>query len=61
LIQSGEGIATIGDQPPFAVKANDVIVIPADMPQKIKCTSDEDLVFLALCTPRFTPECYVAL
>lgn len=33
-------------------------VIPPGVRQRIKDTGDEDLVFLALCTPRFRKEAY---
>jgi mannose-6-phosphate isomerase-like protein (cupin superfamily) len=36
----------------------EVVVIPAGTPQRIAALGGEDLVFLAICTPRFTPECY---
>ena len=38
----------------------EVVVIPAGTPQRIAALGGEDLVFLAICTPRFTPECYQA-
>ena len=40
------------------VGPGEVVVIPAGTPQRIAAFGDEDLVFLAICTPRFTPECY---
>jgi len=40
------------------VGPGEVVVIPAGTPQRIAALGDEDLVFLAICTPRFTPECY---
>ena len=60
LIQSGTGLATIGDHPAFTVKKNDVVTIAANIPQKIRNTGNDDLIFLAICTPRFTPEAYYA-
>lgn len=35
-----------------------VVFIPPGTPQRIANTGETDLVFLALCTPRFTPQCY---
>jgi len=58
LIQSGQGLATIGDASSFTVKRNDVITITANTPQKIKNIGNDDLIFLAICTPRFTPQAY---
>ncbi|WP_221800333.1 cupin domain-containing protein [Oceanobacter mangrovi] len=57
LILSGSGLATIGDQQRQLV-AGDVVVIPPDCPQQILNNGSEDLVFLAICTPRFVPDCY---
>lgn len=58
LIQSGQGLVTLGKQQPFTVKANDVVLIDINMPQKIQNTETEDLIFLVICTPRFTTEAY---
>ena len=33
-------------------------MIPAGTAQQITNTGPEDLVFLCVCTPRFTPNCY---
>jgi mannose-6-phosphate isomerase-like protein (cupin superfamily) len=40
------------------VGPGDVVVIPPDCAQQITNTGTTDLVFLAICTPRFTPEAY---
>lgn len=58
LIQSGQGSVTIDKQAPFTVKKNDVVTIAANSPQKIKNIGTDDLVFLAICTPRFSPKAY---
>jgi len=57
LIISGTGIANINSEE-INVSSNDVIVIKQGAPQKIKNTGDTDLVFFAICTPRFKPESY---
>lgn len=57
VLISGTGIATIGDTE-YPVKDNDVIVIGKDVHQKIRNTGNEDLIFLAICAPRFVKECY---
>ena len=51
------GIATI-DGETKRLAAGDVVVIPAGCPQQIRNDGEDDLVFLAICTPRFVPECY---
>ena len=58
VIQSGVGKVSIGNKPPFTVSAGDVVVIPANAAQKIKNIGEQDLLFLALCTPRFVCEAY---
>jgi len=60
LIISGTGIATINNQE-FDVKANDVLVIAQGEPQMIRNTGDCDLVFFAMCNPRFQVEAYTEL
>ena len=61
LIVSGRGRAEIGERPPADVAAGDVVRIPAGVAQRIENIGDTDLVFYAICSPRFTPACYVAL
>lgn len=58
VILSGSGEVEIGDLPSKAVKSGDIVLIPAMCRQRIKNTGNEDLVFLALCTPRFRLEDY---
>jgi mannose-6-phosphate isomerase-like protein (cupin superfamily) len=45
--------------PALQVTAGDVVVIPPGARQRIQNTGDDDLVFLAICTPRFTADAYV--
>lgn len=61
LIISGIGCAEIGGLEATVVAAGDVICIPPDTPQRITNTGKADLIFFAVCTPRFTPDCYVSL
>ena len=58
VLISGQGIVEIGDLPPTAMNPLDVAIIPAGMRQRITNSGTTDLVFLAICTPRFRPECY---
>jgi mannose-6-phosphate isomerase-like protein (cupin superfamily) len=58
VILQGRGLVEVGNLPPQEVGPGDVVRIPADCPQRITNTGDEDLIFLAVCTPRFTPEAY---
>jgi mannose-6-phosphate isomerase-like protein (cupin superfamily) len=52
------GMVTVGGDAPQPVGPGDVVTIPPSIPQKIANTGHRDLVFLALCTPRFVPEAY---
>lgn len=58
VILSGCGIVELGGRAPWAVAAGDVVLIPALCPQRIHNNGSDDLIFLAICTPRFTPENY---
>lgn len=60
IILSGAGLVEVnGEQHPLGV--GDQVVIPAGTPQRIRNTGPEDLCFYCVCTPRFTPACYVNL
>jgi mannose-6-phosphate isomerase-like protein (cupin superfamily) len=58
VVLEGEGRVTVGEQKPDTVKAGDVVVIPPGANQRIANIGGSDLVFLAICTPRFRPELY---
>lgn len=58
VVLSGQGNVEIGDLPAQPLSSLDVAVIPAGCRQRITNTGATDLVFLALCTPRFIPEAY---
>lgn len=58
VIISGAGRVEAGDLPAQHVTAGDVVLIPPGCRQRISNTGDDDLVFLALCTPRFRQEAY---
>ena len=60
-IIQGFGIVEIGDNPPKKVCAGDVVIIPPMIRQRIHNTGKSDLIFLAICSPRFTPECYESI
>ncbi len=58
VILEGEGNIILGqptEQHIQQVKPNDVVIIPENCPQAIKNTGNTDLIFLAICTPRFEP------
>jgi len=58
VILDGVGRMEIGDMPPQEVQAGDVVMIPPSVRQRIANVGAGDLVFLAICTPRFLPESY---
>lgn len=58
VILSGTGQVEVDGIPPKLVSAGDVVIIPALCSQRITNSGSEDLVFLAICTPRFTQEIY---
>ena len=60
VILHGEGCAEVGDLK-VNVSAGDRVRIPAGTRQRITNTAGLDLVFLAICTPRFTPDQYTDL
>jgi mannose-6-phosphate isomerase-like protein (cupin superfamily) len=58
LILSGHGRVEVGDLGPEVLSPGDLVYIPPGCPQRIANLGNGDLVFLALCTPRFIPEAY---
>jgi mannose-6-phosphate isomerase-like protein (cupin superfamily) len=59
VIISGTGSVEIGDMETQQVAAGDVVLIPPSSSQRIRNTGKTDLVFLAICTPRFRMSDYV--
>ncbi len=57
-IVQGEGRVEIGDEEPATVTTGDVVIIPPGCRQRICNTGDGDLIFLAICTPRFDTAIY---
>jgi len=58
VVLSGAGKVEIGNLAVQTVAPGDVVLIPPGCRQRITGLGDEDLVFLAICTPRFRPEAY---
>ena len=57
-IISGNGCVEIGELPPHDITAGDVVLIPPMCRQRITNTGSNDLLFLAICTPRFSLSAY---
>ncbi|MFV8819993.1 cupin domain-containing protein [Haliea sp. E17] len=58
VMLSGEGLVEVADLPPTKVLPGDVVLIPPFARQRITNTGKEQLIFLAICSPRFQPEVY---
>ena len=61
VILSGLGSVEVAEQSPQQVSVGDVVIIPVLCPQRITNIGHDDLVFLAICSPRFTESAYNAL
>ena len=58
VITEGRGRVEVGDLSAKDVGVGDVVLIPPACPQRITNIGSADLVFLAICTPRFVPHAY---
>lgn len=58
VLLSGSGRVEVGSLPAQHVGPGDVVLIPPGCRQRITNLGAEDLIFLAICTPRFRPEAY---
>lgn len=61
VILEGIGKVEIGDLDSQIVNAGDVVIIPPEVRQRISNIGEVDLIFLALCTPRFEESNYVSI
>ena len=57
-IISGRGRVEVGNLAAQHVNSGDIVLIPPMCRQRITNTGSDDLVFLAICTPRFLNEAY---
>lgn len=57
-IIKGKGRMEVGDHPPQEVNPGDVVIIPQMCCQRITNIGSGDLIFLAICTPRFSANNY---
>jgi len=58
VIVSGTGLVEIGDNRPREVSQGHTASIPPMDRQRITNIGEEDLIFMAICTPRFITENY---
>jgi mannose-6-phosphate isomerase-like protein (cupin superfamily) len=57
-ILEGNGCVEVGELQPLDVTAGDIVIIPPMCRQRITNSGATDLVFLAICSPRFSNEKY---
>ena len=58
VILSGCGSVEVGTAEPCDITTGDVVIVPASTRQRIKNTGENDLLFLAICSPRFQKKNY---
>jgi mannose-6-phosphate isomerase-like protein (cupin superfamily) len=58
VILEGTGRVEVGELPAQIVNRGDVVLIPPLCRQRITNIGNDDLIFLAICTPRFTDDIY---
>lgn len=61
VIIEGAGEVELGESGPTEVSVGDVVIFPPGVPQRITNPGAVDLVFLAICTPRFEQAAYTDL
>ena len=59
LIVKGEAIVELEGLMPSSICSGDMVEIPVGCRQRITNTGDSDLIFYAICTPRFKLENYL--
>lgn len=58
VILEGKGLVEIGHLAPQKVRNGDIVSIPPECRQRITNIGVDDLIFLAICTPRFRQDAY---
>ena len=61
VIESGTGLMTVGDDAPFPVGPGEIVTISQHVSQCIENTGTGDLLFLCVCTPKFSQDYYTSL
>ena len=59
VIISGTGDVAVDNEPVQELTVGDVVIIPPNCRQRITNTGDQQLLFLAICSPPFRVENYV--
>jgi mannose-6-phosphate isomerase-like protein (cupin superfamily) len=58
VILEGKGLVEVGTLAPQEVGPGDIVLIPPSCAQRISNIGDRDLIFLAICSPRFRIDAY---
>jgi mannose-6-phosphate isomerase-like protein (cupin superfamily) len=58
VVLEGQGLVEVGELAPKEIKSGDVVLIPPGCRQRITNIGSGDLVFLAICSPRFQQVAY---
>ena len=61
VVQQGTGLMELAGTDTFSIGPGDCVLIPAGCAQRVRNTGTEDLLFLCVCTPRFSPQHYTIL
>lgn len=61
VIERGRGLMKLGGRDAFEVGPGDTVQIASGQEQQITNIGDDDLLFLCVCVPRFTPDVYTPL
>ena len=61
VILEGVGRVEVGNLEPQEVSVGDVVIIPPQERQRISNVGEDDLIFLAICSPRFDEIIYVSM
>ncbi|MEE9426044.1 MAG: cupin domain-containing protein [Methylococcales bacterium] len=60
VILEGIGRVEVENIEPTVVNIGDVVIIPQQVQQRISNIGENDLIFLAICSPRFNESVYVS-
>jgi mannose-6-phosphate isomerase-like protein (cupin superfamily) len=58
VVIEGQGLVEVGGLAPQEIKSGDVVLIPSECRQRITNIGICDLIFLAICSPRFEQSAY---
>jgi mannose-6-phosphate isomerase-like protein (cupin superfamily) len=58
VVLEGQGLVEVGELAPQEIKCGDVVLIPPECRQRITNRGTGDLIFLAICSPRFQQNAY---